>query len=232
MKLAGPAPRMAALIIDAMIQGAVLLVTVLILFGGFSQNESFGNITLAFFYTVYFLVQWGYFSLFEIISHGRSPGKRVAKVRVIRADGEPLDPATVVIRNFLRVVDSFPLFYVLGGLVSIIDRRQRRLGDMAAGTLVVHETPVPAERPVFVIESRRPDAAAVSFSGKPLSEQELYSLRRFLTGYEKLPEASRTVLAAKFASRVAERVSSRDSIDDPIGFLEGVYRAHAAKDSE
>ena len=232
LRLAGPGPRMAAVIIDAIIQGLSFLVTALILFGGFSGSESFGNITLAFSFIVFFLIQWGYYSLFEIVSRGRSPGKRVVGVRVIRADGEPLDPATIVIRNFLRVVDSFPFFYLLGGLIATIDRRQRRIGDMAAGTLVVHEMPVPVEPPVSSIECKRPEVEAVVFAGAPLNERELYSIRRFLTGDERLPEDRQKILAVKFAKRVAERISSHSHIDDPIAFLEGVYRAHAAKDSE
>jgi uncharacterized RDD family membrane protein YckC len=232
LRLAGPGPRMAALLIDAVLQGLALVITTLILFGGFAGSERFGNITLAFSFVVFFLIQWGYYSLFEVVSRGRSPGKRIVGVRVVRSDGQPLDPATIVIRNFLRVVDSFPFFYLLGGLVATIDRRQRRIGDMAAGTLVVHELSIPRKPPVARIESKRPRVAAVAFSGARLTERELYSIRRFLTGYEKLPEDRQVVLATKFASRVAGRVQSQSHIDDPIAFLEGVYSAHAAKDGE
>jgi len=84
-----------------------------------------------------FLLYVGYFAAFELLWHGQTPGKRAVRLRVIREDGYPLGPLDVLLRNLVRLVDFFPVFYGLGVLVMLLNHRARRLGDIAAGTLVV-----------------------------------------------------------------------------------------------
>jgi uncharacterized RDD family membrane protein YckC len=93
-----------------------------------------------------FVVQWGYFLLFEWLWHGQTPGKRAVGIRVIQWQGTGLNFAQAAVRNLLRVVDGLPLLvmdllpllYGVGFLVAACNREQRRLGDLAAGTLVVY----------------------------------------------------------------------------------------------
>ena len=93
-----------------------------------------------------FVVQWGYFIFFEWLWLGQTPGKRVVGLRVIQRDGTSIGIAQSAIRNILRVadglplliVDCLPLVYGLGFIVALCNREHRRLGDLAAGTLVVH----------------------------------------------------------------------------------------------
>lgn len=86
-----------------------------------------------------FLVLWGYFSLFEGLWHGQTPGKRWMKVRVLKDSGRAITLFEAMARNLLRVVDLFPSFYLVGVIAMLSNRSQKRLGDLVAGTIVVHE---------------------------------------------------------------------------------------------
>jgi uncharacterized RDD family membrane protein YckC len=87
-----------------------------------------------------FLTIWGYFLFFEGRWNGQTPGKRWAKIRVIRRDGTPVSMVEVAIRNLVRVVDFLPLGYGVGLVTMFIHPQSARLGDLAAGTLVVRES--------------------------------------------------------------------------------------------
>ena len=86
-----------------------------------------------------FVLQWGYHMYFEVRHQGRSPGKRVCGLRVVDSRGLPITFQQSFVRNIVRVIDSAPIFYGLGGLVSMLDPRRRRLGDLIADTLVIEE---------------------------------------------------------------------------------------------
>ncbi|HET8646111.1 MAG TPA: RDD family protein, partial [Vicinamibacteria bacterium] len=100
--------------------------------------------------TASFLVMWGYHVYFEARHEGRSPGKRTLGLRVVDGRGLPLTVSQSFVRNVVRVLDSAPAFYGLGALFSLLDPHRRRLGDVAADTLVVAEgrsaDPDPAAR--------------------------------------------------------------------------------------
>lgn len=85
-----------------------------------------------------FAIFWGYYILFEILMHGQTPGKRLAGVRVLGVDGYPAGALQVVVRNLVRIIDFIGL-YGVGVLVMLMNAQARRLGDLAAGTLVVRE---------------------------------------------------------------------------------------------
>jgi uncharacterized RDD family membrane protein YckC len=87
-----------------------------------------------------FVLLWGYFLFFEWLWQGQTPGKRLLGIRVISLEGTSASFLAVAIRNVLRVVDGLPLpflLYGLGVVVAACNRENRRLGDLAAGTLVV-----------------------------------------------------------------------------------------------
>ena len=88
---------------------------------------------------VVFLFYWGYYIFFEMLWNGQSPGKRWTGLRVIRADGTPITLSESFIRNLTRLVDFLPAAYGVGIITMFIDKKSRRLGDLAAGTLVVHD---------------------------------------------------------------------------------------------
>jgi uncharacterized RDD family membrane protein YckC len=86
-----------------------------------------------------FLFLWGYYIFFEMAWNGQTPGKRAAKLRVIRVDGRPITLSEALVRNLVRLVDFMPGFYGVGVVTMFIQSQSRRLGDLAAGTVVVHD---------------------------------------------------------------------------------------------
>jgi uncharacterized RDD family membrane protein YckC len=86
-----------------------------------------------------FLLHWGYFTLFEGLWNGQTPGKRVAKIRVIQQSGRAITIFESLARNLVRAIDFLPAFYVVGSISIFVTHRNQRLGDLVAGTLVVHE---------------------------------------------------------------------------------------------
>lgn len=88
---------------------------------------------------VIFLFYWGYYIFFEMLWNGQSLGKRWTGLRVIRTDGTPITLSESLIRNLTRVIDFLPAFYGVGIITMFIDKQSRRLGDLAAGTLVVYD---------------------------------------------------------------------------------------------
>ena len=86
-----------------------------------------------------FLVTAGYYILFEIIWSGQTPGKRLLGVRVMRENGYPIRPVDAVMRNLVRIVDWLPAYYAIGVVSMLLNKRSKRLGDFAAGTIVVRE---------------------------------------------------------------------------------------------
>jgi uncharacterized RDD family membrane protein YckC len=96
-------------------------------------------LALAFLIIVIFLIFWGYFVIFETIWNGQTPGKRASKLRVIRRSGQPIGAGEAMIRNLVRLVDMLPGFYGIGLVAMFVDKEGRRLGDLAAGTIVIRE---------------------------------------------------------------------------------------------
>jgi hypothetical protein len=85
-----------------------------------------------------FLLEWGYPIVFEVYRHGQTPGKKACGLAVVHDDGRPVGWSAAFIRNTLRSVDFLPLLYAAGFVTSLLNGEGKRLGDLAAGTLVVH----------------------------------------------------------------------------------------------
>jgi uncharacterized RDD family membrane protein YckC len=94
-----------------------------------------GGLTVA----VVFVIQWGYHLYFEVRGRGQSPGKKACGLRVVDRRGLPITFQQSFVRNIVRVLDFAPVFYGVGALACLLDRHGRRLGDLAADTLVVQE---------------------------------------------------------------------------------------------
>jgi len=128
---AGPIPRAAAWMIDFLVR-AGLMIMLIFIFAGFNAI-GFAMLVLA-----WFLINWWYPVLFEVLGNGATPGKRAFEIRVINDDGTPVGWGASVVRNLLRQVDFLPLLYMTGLISMLCNRRFQRLGDLAAGTVVVH----------------------------------------------------------------------------------------------
>lgn len=131
LQVAGPVPRALAWTIDFLLRLTVYLVLLIAL--GRTGKLGIGVLAL-----VTFIMEWWYPVLFETLYRGQTPGKRMMGLRVLHDNGTPVGVTASVVRNLLRAVDFLPLFYGLGLFAMFLDRDFRRLGDMAAGTIVVH----------------------------------------------------------------------------------------------
>ena len=97
------------------------------------------GLVLAIYVLLNFLLVMGYYLIFELIWNGQTVGKRAAKIRVVRLNGNPAGFLEIVVRNLLRIVDFLPVGYGVGLVVMFFNRHARRLGDFAAGTIVIKE---------------------------------------------------------------------------------------------
>ena len=131
MRAAGFPVRCMAFLIDALIRYTIISGVAATLGAG-------GRVGIGVLLIAAFLVLWLYPVIFELTPAAATPGKRVMGIQVMMANGLPLTPAGCLIRNLMRVVDMLPLMYGFA-IVSILMRRDaRRLGDLAAGTIVVY----------------------------------------------------------------------------------------------
>jgi uncharacterized RDD family membrane protein YckC len=159
LPLAGPTSRMLAYAIDLAAIFTVELVVFFLLLAsaplaewfqrmvgevqgelaaGGTPGESSALLTLlAGFLLLQFVIEWGYFLFFELAMGGRSLGKRALGLRVLRDGGRPLGLRESLVRNALRVVDMLPANYLVGLVAMVVSPEGKRLGDIAAGTVVV-----------------------------------------------------------------------------------------------
>jgi len=165
LPLAGPATRAVALGIDLMVvmAGSWLVAMVSRLVGLISPEWAAALPTL-----IFFAGQTFYGMGLEWWWRGQTVGKRVMGLRVVDERGLSLRPSQVVVRNILRLADALPIFYLVGGVSMVVTRHCQRLGDLAAGTVVV--------RPAVVREPRLERVLAEgvnSFRQHPLLEARL-----------------------------------------------------------
>lgn len=176
-QVAGIGSRFLATLLDtlliAILQVLVLLVFILVLSGLDLWGETIAAWVYAMLGIVGFIFFWGYYIFFEMLWNGQSPGKRWVGLRVIRADGTPITLSESFIRNLTRLVDFLPAAYGLGILSMFLDKKSRRLGDLAAGTLVVHDR---APISIQSLSARR--TANLSVQGHKLASLEGFPLER------------------------------------------------------
>jgi uncharacterized RDD family membrane protein YckC len=162
LPIAGIGSRFLAILADTVIQiiAEILLILLFVIFASASQREHFGEVSdtagkwfLAAMVFFNFLLFWGYFALFEAFWNGQTPGKRMVKIRVIKDSGRQITLFEALARNLVRVIDMLPPNLYFVGLISMLcNRRQKRLGDLVAGTIVIHERS--SEQPLMGHNSR------------------------------------------------------------------------------
>jgi uncharacterized RDD family membrane protein YckC len=128
---AGPVPRALAWMVDAAIRSALYAALATLLHG-------LGQVGMGLLMIAMFLLEWFYPVGFEVLARGQTPGKKLLGLRVLRADGAPLGWSRSTVRSLLSFADFLPFGFAAGLTAMLLDRRSRRLGDLAAGTVVVH----------------------------------------------------------------------------------------------
>lgn len=244
LPLAGVGSRFIAVLLDSLIWGAAALLLALLFWavrpaiGAFSELSYQWAVALS--TVLFFLLHWGYFTLFEAFNGGRTPGKQAVRIRVIQRSGRPIGLFESMARNFIRFIDELPFFYGVGVISVFVTRQHQRLGDLAAGTLVVRdrvqETPLwselpppPTIAPVAAVPAPMPqpylsvplaDSALSNLAAADLAVLETFFARRL-----DLPLEARHALAARLAAALV----ARSGLEVPPGvstetFLEAVAR--------
>ncbi|MBV9174242.1 MAG: RDD family protein [Chloroflexi bacterium] len=209
--IAGIGSRGAAALVDTVIQTLALMAAGLLAAGILAVTNGAVTPAIVVGVVALALVTLGYFVFFEIVWSGQTPGKRLLGVRVIRESGYPIRPADAVIRNLVRIVDGLPAMYALGVLTMLFNARSKRLGDFAAGTIVVREG-VRAPRLIFARGGVRapglttPAARADSAPAAVLLQPADATLvRDFLLRRSSMNESARAQLAQRIAAAMAQR---------------------------
>lgn len=152
-----------------------------------------------------FAIYWGYYVIFELLWNGQSPGKRFTGIRTVRYNGAPIGLSESAIRNIVRIIDFLPGAYGFGVICMFADLQSRRLGDFAAGTLVVHDK-VPVSLDTLgkqvTTDSRLLEPALPNLHR--LEESEVEAIRRFLQRRDTLHNDIQ--LAAHLATRIRSKL--------------------------
>lgn len=203
LRPAGLMVRAVAFTIDLGLRGLILglLLMVLALLG--KLGIGLGSLLL-------FAVSWWYMVLFEVLRQGRSPGKQWMGLRVVHDDGTPVGWSASLLRNLLRFVDLMPFGYFLGAISCLQHPTFKRLGDIAAGTLVIY-----SERPLK--RPQLPDAEPRR-SPIPLTLTEQRALLAFAERQGELSTARVNELAALLAQPL------HISAPKAVGELNGIAR--------
>jgi uncharacterized RDD family membrane protein YckC len=234
VELGGLGSRFIAELLDTGLKGIAIAAVALLL----SAFDS--GVATAIFLVVTFAIWFGYDVLFEVLAAGRTPGKRACGLRVVRTGGQPVGFLTSSVRNLVRLVDGPGTGYIAGIVAILVSKRNQRLGDMAAGTLVVREPKAPASIPAFARHHSvpppppspwaRPDgSAAVSWDVSAISQEEIAAVRQFLDRRWTIDPAARQKLAWQLAEGLRKKVAGVPPELGGESLLERLAAAKAAR---
>lgn len=190
IRVAGPSARALAFIIDLAIRSTALT-------GVFYLLSLFQHVGMGLFSIIAFVVEWFYPVVFEVFNNGKTPGKQTMGLQVLNDDGTPVTWSTSLLRNLLRFVDFMPACYGVGLVTCCISRQFKRLGDMAAGTVVVYVTPAARQTPHSTLAPLPPPL--------PLNVEEQRAILGFAERADQLSESRQKELANHLAPLVGNQ---------------------------
>ena len=209
---AGLGSRAAALMIDQIILTIVNILIVVLLFFVLADDNlklnmfDFNSVFLGFFLITIFVINWGYFFALEYFWGGKTVGKRMLGIRVIQENGHSVTLLSCFIRNLMRIIDMLPVSYFLGMIMIFLHSKHKRLGDIVAGTIVVHERRVKGKRKEKAIEKeirqrglRQEDLSVEEWTLKQLGTKEWNLVRAYANRFLQLPLSERNQLSKKLA---------------------------------
>jgi len=241
LPIATPAPRIAAYAIDvALVAGLAFTFFILFMIGSshaewltdrmeewVSANAQ-GDAQAAqvamgsFLVVIMVVLTFGellYFSLWESLTHGLTPGKYAMRLRVVGPNGQPIDFKTAVLRNVLRIVDVLPASYCVGLIAIILSKRSQRLGDLAAGSLVIRTDRVERPREPYLPEGLEPLALSREQLAR-LGTRELTLVRSALRRLESAG-GTRPAVIDQVADAIAARLElAPEERHDPVRLLQ------------
>ncbi len=213
-KLAGVGSRFIGIAIDTLIQFVLLLIVWLSVFIAQPSLTSKNFLDFiksgfaALLIVLTFLITFGYFIFFETIWSGQTPGKKFAKIKVLKDNGEPVSFIDVLIRNIFRLVDFLPFYYMIGIISILVSGKAKRIGDIAAKTVVILLKEESAH-PLFLdVNVEGANSVDVSLLG----EEEYNLARNFLLRRKNIKGEHRGRIAKKVA-KVLYKKLGMDSIE-------------------
>jgi uncharacterized RDD family membrane protein YckC len=225
--LAGVGSRFMAAAIDSTIQVLLLLSAAAVFLGfGIGGGGAGGLFAIS-----AFLVFFVYDVAFEVLSGGRTPGKRWTGLRVVRVGGEPVGFVTSAIRNLLRMVDFLPSAYLVGIASILLTNRNQRLGDLAAGTVVARAPRKGRPPGEPAAPTAAPPSPLAAWDVSAVTPSDLATVRSFLERRASLDWGARAELARAMADRLRPRVagvSESTELGDE-DFLEHLARVKGAR---
>lgn len=220
-ELAGLGSRFLAVVVDGAAQLAVLAIVFAIGIGvapavlSVLPSKYVGAVALAALVVVLFVVLIGWFVVFETWWSGRTPGKRIVGIRVVRDGGFPLDWGAAVIRNLVRLAEMVLGFYAISAVSTLLSPENKRLGDLAAGTIVVRDRAV-APPDLDALLGDAPHAR----TDTGLRDEDRVLVERFLARRAGLDPEARQRLASRLAERIRPTLRASYGALDDEGLLE------------
>ncbi len=189
-ELAGLGSRFLAFLIDFMIQCMTIFLIIVLIYSSelslYSGGEIDSYIT-ALGIVVVFMIYNGYFIFWEMLMNGQSPGKRILNLMVIKETGEAITFFDSALRNIIRVIDFLPSFYLVGSVIMVFNENYKRIGDMAANTIVVkkqkNEKPLAAKD---ILAGFGMEISNRTTNIYPVNENEFGVLKEFMERKEQL----------------------------------------------
>ena len=236
--LAGIGNRVYAFVIDMIVLGLIITILLIIaafflfnipiissLFGIEEEQVSLWILAIQFF--IIFATYVGYFVLFETLWQGETPGKRFVKIRVIQDNGRPITLQQATLRALFRPVDD--LFF-LGLLFVILGKREKRIGDWVAGTLIIQEAKGKKGTDLTVSQEAE-NLTKYLQNNTDLSRllpEDFAALRRYLQRRVEMFTEARMELARKLAYQVKDIIGLQEIPEGTTSnlFLEAVYLAY------
>jgi uncharacterized RDD family membrane protein YckC len=201
-ELASLSDRAFAFLLDMLIRiGIVLVLGFIGLIAWGVGFKGFAGIWLI----IFFVVEWGYYVFWEQLWDGQSPGKRVFGLRVVRAEGHPIGFFDSALRNLLRAADILPFTYAVGAISAFATRHFQRLGDLAAGTVVIREKQRGLVTPNLTLETLKQIGGTERHGHVTLSNRERRLLQEFAVRQAWLHPARREQLAEILAEGYRRR---------------------------
>jgi uncharacterized RDD family membrane protein YckC len=217
-ELAGLGSRFLALLVDTLIQAGAFIVLFLAGLLGARRatslassmhlsQKSLESTVIAVGILLAFVLFYGYFIAFEKLWNGQTPGKRMVGIRVVRDGGYPVELAGSTIRNLIRIVEQLLGFYFISVICMLASSENKRLGDYAAGTIVVRDRGFEVKDPAYWLRQGAGDSHGDSNAIAGLSADELAVVDRYIERRHTLDPLSARNAATKIAQALRPKLA-------------------------
>ncbi len=227
LNLAGLGSRIAAGLLDGLIQFVVLIIITLFATAVLAQGSLASAAGIGLASAAISIVLIGYYILFEVLNNGKTVGKLAAGIQVVRDDGSPITFAASMIRNLIRIVDWLPAAGAAGIIAIMSSSKQQRLGDMAAGTLVIrYRFPKP------IVASMAPPAQPPGprWDVSAVTQEEAALLRRLFERWTTVPAEQRTKMVETLEQRLRPKVGAATHFENAEEFLRWVLAEKVSRE--